>query len=164
MSSKVHKIEKAKLLGSLGTLLLQAPILDATLQKIIMRLSELDSEWSSETVCAYIRMVALSERAQLINLFIHGGSTAPLTLSRPCARHLHSQRAKQHRQSIATKVQLPRSALNDAIRQFPHCPSSGHVFGNFYQCSSVWNEHTLASHGGVQRCTTCVKKGSLPNF
>ena len=72
-------------MGSLGTLLLQAPILDATLQKIIMRLSELDSEWSSETVCAYIRMVALSERAQLINLFIHGGSTAPLTLSRPCA-------------------------------------------------------------------------------
>ena len=64
---------------------MQAPILDATLQKIIVRLSELDSEWSSETVCAYIRMVALSERAQLINLFIHGGSTAPLTLSRPCA-------------------------------------------------------------------------------
>ena len=52
-----HKIEKAKLLGSLGTLLLQAPILDATLQKFIVRLSELDSEWSSETVCAYSRMV-----------------------------------------------------------------------------------------------------------
>ena len=85
MSSKVHKIEKANLLGSLGTLLLQTPILDATLQIFIVRLSELDSEWSSETVCAYIRMVALSERAQLINLFIHGGSMAPLTLSRPCA-------------------------------------------------------------------------------